>query len=94
MDRFNGPSCALRPSRVSFILSQRFGYVGIESQHAQIETLIYFGDDAAHPRIARPSAGGNGTHLFQPGVTRRARADRIRLLGAALPCASQLTNLK
>ena len=85
MDRFNGPSCALRPSRVSFILSQRFGYVGIESQHGQIETLIYFGDDGRASGIARPSAGGHGAHLFQRGVTRRASADRIRLLGAALP---------
>jgi hypothetical protein len=64
MDRFIGASYALRLSRLSFILSQRFGYVGIESQHAQIETIIYFGDDGLASGIARPSAGGHGSHLF------------------------------
>jgi hypothetical protein len=57
MDRFNGLSYALRPSRLSFIPSQRFSYVDIESQHGQIETLIYFGDDGRASGIAlRPVA--------------------------------------
>jgi hypothetical protein len=57
VDRFNGPSCALRPSRLSFILSQRFGYVGIESQDAQIETHIYFGYDGCASGIALRPVG-------------------------------------
>jgi hypothetical protein len=91
MDRFNGPSCALRPSRLSFILSQRFGYVGIESQHAQIETLIYFGDDARASGIARPSAGGHGISSNAGFLVRREPAESACLVRRSLAPVSLRT---
>jgi hypothetical protein len=90
MDRFNGLSYALRPSRVSFILSQRFGYVGIESLHGQIETLIYFGDDGRASGIALRRWPRQSSLLTQGSSSGESRPNSPAWRGAP----SQFTNLK